>query len=285
MSDDDNAGIGPGSMPLTRTTDPRLVNLPGDVQRQGHDASNQIQDDSDLEEESRVVQQSSTKKPKSPIMGQCKETFPGSGQYYYVVGGKPNLNWTGLDGKPSNRVTGRHTRPTYPDKDIKGLESRTKGITKLEESSKFSPWIKNFVEHLNAHGMDTVSFLPHPGTNKTMISVIKCHSQFRGDMRLTKTLSEQIYPKFDSHDLSNDLAAIEFLKYSVSEELWNEVQLRTSPMDPFVIVYLNLVQLVITTNAANSINSRPSYVLWYHHTFPRKIFLNFLLRLLRFGKH
>ena len=67
---------------------------------------------------------------------------------------------------------------------------------------------------------------------------------------INKDLSEQIYPKFDSHDLSNDLAAIEFLKNSVNEELWNEVQLRTSPTDPFVIVYLNLVQLVITTNAA-----------------------------------
>ena len=41
-------------------------------------------------------------KPPDPKMGSCEETYPGSTSYYYVFGGKPLADWSGIE-DPSAR--------------------------------------------------------------------------------------------------------------------------------------------------------------------------------------
>ena len=50
-----------------------------------------------------IVAPPPTARPKSPTMGTCEETYPGSQSFYYAFGGKPHPDWSGIMDK-SNRL-------------------------------------------------------------------------------------------------------------------------------------------------------------------------------------
>ena len=71
----------------------------------------------------------SPSRPPNPTMGTCEETYPGSGSYYYVFGGKPKADWSGIEDLSSRTMSDLCFRSLDPVAGQKSSHYRTKPLS------------------------------------------------------------------------------------------------------------------------------------------------------------
>ena len=137
----------------------------------------------------------SPSRPPNPTMGTCEETYPGSGSYYYVFGGKPKADWSGIEDLSSRTMSDLCFRSLDPVAGQKSSHYRTKPLsTKFDVKKSITDFQADVWEHLCKYGLDTITYLPDPrnSTTKVLCTVTK-HAQFTGDMAVVEKLSEDTF--------------------------------------------------------------------------------------------
>ena len=127
--------------------------------------------------------------PPDPLMGSCEETYTGSKKYYYVFGGKPKPDWSGLQANQTTSVSDLCYRTLDPVAGQKGAVIRTTGLEKkFETKASLSDFLGDIWEHLVKFGLETIAYLPDPRNPTKVLNAVKQHAQFTGDMSLAETL-------------------------------------------------------------------------------------------------
>jgi hypothetical protein len=160
-----------------------------------------------------------TKPRMGEVMQLSKDT------YVAVVGGKPNMDWTGLElPMDLSEVTAYQHRPLLTNASTKARADRIKGLEPKYESG--SKKIKEFVEevftHLKDYGMDTIAYVQDPTEEKRMTNCVLDYARFT-----TKTMEKMLAKRFhlyDSYDRKNDKEAVQYLLASVSDKLRTELK-------------------------------------------------------------
>ena len=188
--------------------------------------------------------------PVNPNMGICKETYLGSGTWIIRVGGKPLYNWSGLDPNvDTSNVTPLRYRSVDPTYDNKGHKVRTTGLeSKFKKGHKLQDFITEVWEHLTEHGLDTVSYLVDPHLNTTVTNVVQHHSKFGHDMEVAEAAATDFKDLYDEHDQDNDRCATKFLLNSIDIELKNDLRVSMNETDPFALIWLKLMHLLVSTS-------------------------------------
>ena len=191
--------------------------------------------------------------PQDPIMGKCLETWPGSQDYYYVFGGKPKSDWTGLESGVDRTMSSSCYRSMDPVAGLKSSRYRVKGLVKkFDPKQNVSTFHDSVWDHLEEYGLDTIAYINDPKDATEMQNVVKNHAQFTGDMDTAIKLSKMLYKKFDVWDKKHDLEAKSFLLDSLSEELNQDFKpFYDKNEDTFAIIWLRLIHYLVTTNSKN----------------------------------
>ena len=159
-------------------------------------------------------------KPGNPKMGTCEETYKGSGTYYYVFGGKPKADWSGIEDLKDRSMSDLCFRSLDPVVGQKSAHYRTKALTnKFEVKNSISDFQADVWDHLFKYGLDTIAYLPDPKNNTEVLNVVSQHAQFTGDMSHVVTTGKTIAKNFDIWDKKNDAEAKTFLLASLAEDL------------------------------------------------------------------
>ena len=116
-------------------------------------------------------------RPKMPKMGGVKETGPDTQTPW--TGGKPKADWSELENKIPVSIQPTQFRPTSITSQAKARYYRTTGIeTKLTRDGNIQAFQRSVLEHLEEHGLDTITYLKDPGDSSKVISVITDHGRF-----------------------------------------------------------------------------------------------------------
>ena len=192
-------------------------------------------------------------KPPDPQMGKCEETYKGSKKYYYVFGGKPEPDWSGLQGNQNRSVSDLCYRTLDPVAGQKGTVIRTKGLSKEYESkASLTDFLSDVWEHLVKFGLDTIAYLPDPRDPNKVLNAVKQHAQFTGDMHLTEQHCNGILSKFDKWDRKNDTEAKDFLFDSLSETVKTGFKhFHNKETESFALTWLRFVHYLVTSNSKN----------------------------------
>ena len=191
--------------------------------------------------------------PPKPKMGSCEETYPGSGVFYYVFGGEPSRYWQSIKDPSKRSFSDLCFRSLDPVSGQKSTRLRTKGISKKYESRKSLTEFQSLVwDHLVKYGLDTMSYLPDPKDDNLMLSVIKNHAQFTGNIDQCIDKSNRLQLSFDTWDKKHDMEAKTFLLDSLSEELRRDFRpFHSEVSDSFAITWLKLVHYLVSSNSKN----------------------------------
>lgn len=108
---------------------------------------------------------------QKPIMGDV--VILPSGTEIAWVGGKPKLDWTGLDICTMPIPTPAMYRDVGA-KDVKSFSYCTRGLEpKLTLKDDLRAIARKVMSHLKQHGMDTISYVPDPANTSSMESVVE----------------------------------------------------------------------------------------------------------------
>ena len=215
-----------------------------DVQDSNHD-----DDDSDAESvyndspprnlQRRVVFAEDNQDPK---MGVIKVSR--NGTLGVFVGGKPLFDWSGLDPTVVSATTPNKFRGET-HKSAKSFYYRVKGLdTKIGPKDDLRETCRNVFDHLETHGLDTISYLPDPANPTTMESVTEKPNLFSKAYILTQL------PKYtslwDDFDRENDECATKFFLASLNDELLRKVRdaLATTTKPTFVLTWMTFVEKI-----------------------------------------
>ena len=202
----------------------------------------EIEEDSEAKKEVK-----GTLRPPNPTMGvYFEQDPPGSGKWNIRMGGKPNSDWTGLDGDQTFVTTPFHFRRPEMTSDSKGYLLRSTGLTtKFGKADDVLDFEQHVWNHLTKHGLETIAYLRDPTNSSKVIDVVRNHARFAADIKTSKVSADFFYNRFDKHDLSNDSAAKMFLIDSLEEKFAKSVQRKMKEGDSFALVWLKLIQLVV----------------------------------------
>ena len=107
-------------------------------------------------------------------MGGLKEVD--SNKQMAWTGGKPKLDWSGLDGKGPIRPTQFRGQGVQ---DVKSYTFRTQGIKlKLCKTVALESFCYEFWKYLKICGLDIITYVPDPADQLTMMSVVENHARF-----------------------------------------------------------------------------------------------------------
>jgi hypothetical protein len=120
------------------------------------------------------------------------------------TGGKPQVNWSGLDASaPKMYESPNQLRTSYTKTAQDSYNYRKTGLsTKFDKTHDFSRFVVAVWEKLVDCGMDTIAFLPDPEDPTNMLSVVSNHSRFSS--RWVSTESAKLVSQFDTYDTQND---------------------------------------------------------------------------------
>ena len=204
-----------------------------------------------------VVEEAKTKisKVDKPIMGDLVE-MP-SGDLIPWCGAHPNSEWTGPDKSASKTVhPGQYRNPQISSAQ-KAHSLRIQGLQpKFKASDNRITFEQKVLEHLELHGLFSVSCVPNPANQQEMISCVTNHPRLH-----VKRLPELIAPqlrKYDKYDHNNDSEAKMYLLNSIHEDLATELRSVTTKDDPFPYLYLHLMKIVrnVSIDYCNTIKQR-----------------------------
>lgn len=177
-----------------------------------------------------------------PIMGGLI-TMP-NGPTIPWCGAHPNSEWTGPDKTalkdPANPGQFRDMQITSAQK---SHSKRIQGLApKFKASDNRLTFEHKILEHLELHGLLSISCVPNPADPTQMINCVTNHPRLH-----VKKLPALIAPqlsKYDKYDHNNDSEAKLFLLNSIDDILATEIRSVTMKEDPFPLVYLHLMKIV-----------------------------------------
>ena len=186
-------------------------------------------------------------RPQDPIMGSCVESFEGSGEYAFTSGGMPDCTWSGLDKTAISQLsrTPFQMRPmsiTGRNKSYKTLVNPLP--IKFKATHNLSHFRKDVTRHLEAHGLDTIAYLPHPTDSSKVANVVDHYPIYVGNLKRALELAKSFYTKYDWMDHYNTCAAKEFLLSSLESTLRRRVELHLSSTDTFASAFLQTMHLI-----------------------------------------
>jgi len=194
-------------------------------------------------------------KPTTPKFGGLEEV--GTDSWAAWTGGKPKADWSGLEVTKPKSLTPHQYRSTSIINQAKGLEYRIKGLeTKFTGDSDLQLFQMQVLEHLEQHGMDTITYLQDPTDPSQVISVIDNHSRF--DIKTGCKLSKQVAKHYDSYDDENVRDAKKFLRKSIDANLEKQLYENCETDDNFITIWLNLIHMVrsVSINRFSKIKER-----------------------------
>ena len=172
-------------------------------------------------------------KLKKPIMGDLAQTD--TDKWLAWTGGKPKVDWTGLEKSTNDYETPNQMRPIY---DVKGYNHRKSGLSdKFNKTDLLIPFKKRVWTHLKDTGLDTISYLPD--MRNDMSCVIYDHSRYT--LESVREASKLQVTKYDKYDTSNNTAAVAFLLDSLSPALGETISEKLEETDSFHVVWLQLM--------------------------------------------
>jgi hypothetical protein len=193
-------------------------------------------------------------KPPDFKMGKYKESYAGAKDFYVLSGGKPNSQWDDLDnGVKATAYNPNQHRSADARHKAKSYAYRIKGLTPaFKEGANISNFRDDIMDHLEAHGMDTISYLPDLSSSLSaapvpMFSVIEHYPLFTSSLEKGLAVAKDyLDTKYDALDLENSAAAVDFLKNSLDPDLRRRLQTRVEPMDSFAMVWLRLMKMLVS---------------------------------------
>ena len=166
-----------------------------------------------------------------------------------IVGGKPTYEYTGLDPEDEVDETPLRFRSILPIKNQKTSSVRTTGLScKFKRGGDLRNFSIEVKDHLRKHGLDTSSWLPDP-SGADLANVLDKHALFADDQyetgcELSRELKRSV---FDQILRTCDSEAASFLYDSLDPELKDDLRDQIEADDPFAVVWLQLVRLVISS--------------------------------------
>ena len=185
-----------------------------------------------------------------PRMGRLSNR---GGNHVPWTGGKPNMNWSGLD--PSalkTHSTPNQLRSTRTSDSQKSYNFRKEGLKNkfIENKSDLMDFKDRVNDHLVDTGMDTIAYFNDLQTPTQMYNVVESHNRFLLKNVQAKSLQLR-RTKFDSYDVLNDESAIKFLLNSLDPKLEQEVKGKLDKKNwTFVIAWLTFIETVTATSTA-----------------------------------
>jgi hypothetical protein len=158
------------------------------------------------------------------------------------TGGKPKVDWDdGLEQAPAF-VHPNMARPAHPkykqDAWARRVTGRTSTFGRKDDLVQFS---KDVMDHLETNGMDSITYLLEPSSGER-VSVVENFPRFAN--HAVDKLHEQDDAKWDEHDLTNDLAAREYLLNSLEAKFKASLQLKIPKNSAFVVYWMTVVKMV-----------------------------------------
>jgi hypothetical protein len=177
-----------------------------------------------------------------PIMGGLVE-MP-NGLTVAWCGTHPNSEWTGPhDSAPPNPAYPGQFRDTSITAAQKSHSKRIEGLVpKFKASDNRLTFEHKILEHLELHGLFSISCVPNPADTKTMITCVTNHPRLQ--VKMLPTLMAPQLTKYDTYDVNNDTEAKLFLLNSVDDSLATELRSVTMKEDPFPLYWLHLMKIV-----------------------------------------
>ena len=160
-------------------------------------------------------------------------------------GGEPNRNWTGLAAtaatEPKGATQFRENNTSYASK-AKGY--RTKGQSVLfERSSDLELFQSRVMEHLQRHGMDSITYVPDPADLTKMISSVTHHPRLSAEFVLSH-IEDQV-SKYDKYDKENDDDAKTHLMSSIDDDLNKELRgMLDFQATSFPVLFIRFISII-----------------------------------------
>ena len=160
------------------------------------------------------------------------------------TGGKPNSAMTGLSNLNPSYINPKQFRSNDLTAQMKHQSYRVYGLKdKYSRGQDLLVFQRSVQEHLEDHGLDTITYLKDPFKQNATISVINEHGKF--DLRqATKEAKELFNNTYDDYDRSNSKDATKFLLNSVDKDLKTQLYQDCSVDTPFIGYWLRLIRIV-----------------------------------------
>ena len=134
----------------------------------------------------------------APLMGTTEEMYSGGRVFYYVFGGKPLPDWSGIKYVNTCLLSDLCYRSLDPISGQKITHYHVKGLVKkFDRTQKLSDFQKNIWEHLTRYELDTIGYLPDPKDPTKVQPVITYGARFIGYLGKPLTSSKEWEDKFE----------------------------------------------------------------------------------------
>jgi hypothetical protein len=176
-------------------------------------------------------------------MGGVYQHVPPAGEWVAWMGGKPLLDWSGLESN-WEALTPMMYRMTA-GKDTKRYQHRIKGLTtKFNSTDNLRAFCRTVMKHLCQCGMDSITYLPDPANPTEMESIVENPNKFTKEYVMTKIALYEA--KYDSYDRENARSATDFVIDSLSPNLEHRVSeaLRTATNPGFLLTWMTLLEKI-----------------------------------------
>jgi hypothetical protein len=173
-----------------------------------------------------------------PIMGGVFQQSPPAGEWIAWTGGKPLLDWTGLDPTEPKAAPAPTMYRSSGVKDVKGFAHRIKGLeTKFGLQDDPRAFQRSVMKHFRRCGIDTITFLPDPANPTQMESIVENANKFTAKYVMTKISEYEGY--YDEYDRLNSRTASDFVLSSLDPEMERKVTEAGEHAEPQFLVDLD----------------------------------------------
>jgi hypothetical protein len=179
-----------------------------------------------------------------PIMGGVFQQNPPTGEWVAWTGGKPLLDWTGLDQTQPATTPAPTMYRSAGIKDVKGFAHRIKGLeTKFAITDDLRAFQRSVMKHFERCGLDTITYLPDPANPTQMESVVEQANRFTKKYVMTQNVQYEGY--YDAYDHLNARTASDFILSSLDPEMERKVTeaLVSTPSPGFLLIWMTLIVL------------------------------------------
>jgi hypothetical protein len=172
----------------------------------------------------------------------------GGKDYVQWTGGLPKADWSGLDATANTApVTNAQYRSSSLSVATKAEIYRKTGLSpKFVRTGDLTNFEYSAWRHLVNMGMDSITYVPDPIDNTTMVSCVTAHGRFT--VASVKRLIGPQVLLYDSFDKSNDREASEYLLESLEADLARELRDVMDPGEPFPVTFLRFIHLIRSTS-------------------------------------
>ena len=187
-------------------------------------------------------------KPEAPIMGGLEQSR--YNEWCAWTGGKPKRDWSGLDDqalqKPKCGLQVRSLQDKKYIYRVTGLEAK---LSKSNKTTDITRFFDDVIQHLDKHGMDTISYVPDPLDPSGMRRILEDYPRYTTD-KIRQLMAPQLQ-YYDKYDLANDDAARDFLLDSLEPTFRRELKDISKKVQSFPELVMILVRLITDDSPAH----------------------------------